>query len=149
MLQCYKDVNSWMAQNFLQLNSSKSEVLLINPPQSPCPLQSSLGPLSSNITSTARNLGVIFDSNLNFKSYVTKVTQTCFFHLRTISKIKPALTRPDLEKVINALIFSRLDYCNSLLSGLDTKTLSRLQLVQNTAARLLTGFNRREHITLV
>ena len=57
------------------------------------------------------------------------------------------LTPPDLEKVIHAFIFSRLDYCNALLSGLNQKPLSRLQLVQNSAARLLNGFNRRHHIT--
>jgi len=149
VLQCFNDVNSWMAQNFLQLNSSKSEILLINPPQSIAHFQQSLGPLSTNLSSSARNLGVIFDSHLNFKIHINKVTQSCFFHLRTISKIKPILTRSDLEKVTNALIFSRLDYCNSLLSGLDNKSISRLQLVQNAAARLLTGFNRREHITPV
>ena len=50
--------------------------------------------------------------------------------------------------VIHAFIFFRLDYCNSLLSGLGyLKNVSRLQLVQNAAARLLTGFNRRHNIT--
>ena len=53
----------------------------------------------------------------------------------------------DLEKIIHAFIFSRLDYCNSLLSGITQKSLFRLQLVQNAAARLLTGFNRQHHIT--
>ena len=59
------------------------------------------------------------------------------------------LTPTDLEKVIHTFIFSRLDYCNSLLSGIKQKSLSHLQLVQNSAARLLTGFNRRQHITPV
>ena len=52
----------------------------------------------------------------------------------------------DLEKIIHAFIFSRLDYCKSLLSGIKQKSLSHLQLIQNAAARLLTGFNRRHQI---
>ncbi|KAK0155946.1 hypothetical protein N1851_001518 [Merluccius polli] len=148
VLDCLKDVNCWMAYNFLQLNNSKSEIILFNPP---CTITSpiSLGPLSGNIKPTARNLGVILDSDLTFIPHINKVVQCCFLHIRTISKIKHFLSQPDLEKVIHTLIFSRLDYCNSLLTGINHKSLSRLQLVQNSAARLLTGFNRRHHITPV
>ncbi|KAF7659581.1 hypothetical protein LDENG_00296360, partial [Lucifuga dentata] len=45
----------------------------------------------------------------------------------------------NLEKVIHSLIFSILDYCNCLLSGINQKLISRLQHVQNAAARLLTA----------
>lgn len=43
---------------------------------------------------------------------------------------------------------TRLDYCNGLYIGIDQASLSRLQMVQNAAARLLTGTRKREHITL-
>lgn len=44
---------------------------------------------------------------------------------------------------------SRLDYCNSLYFGLNSTLLHRLQIVQNAAARLLTGTGRRVSITPV
>lgn len=46
-------------------------------------------------------------------------------------------------------ISSRLDYCNSLYTGISQNALSRLQLVQNSAARILTGTKKREHITTI
>lgn len=55
----------------------------------------------------------------------------------------------NLETAIHAFITSRLDYCNVLFAGLSCSSLSRLQLVQNTAARFLTRTRKREHITPV
>ena len=78
-----------------------------------------------------------------------KVTQSCFFHLRNISKIKPILTTQDLEKIIHAFVSSRLDYCNGLYTNLNSSSIHKLQLIQNTAARILTNTNRKAHITPV
>ncbi|KAF7645688.1 hypothetical protein LDENG_00200040, partial [Lucifuga dentata] len=58
------------------------------------------------------------------------------FQLRTISKIRHFLSPSDLERVIHALISSRLDYCNSLYHGISQVAISHLQLIQNAAAQL-------------
>ena len=50
---------------------------------------------------------------------------------------------------MHASVSSRLDYCNGLYTTLNLSSISRLQLVQNTAARILTNTNRRAHITPV
>ena len=86
---------------------------------------------------------------MNFEFHIKKVTQSCFYHLRNISKLKPILTPQDLEKIIHAFVSSRLDYCNGLYTTLNSSSLHKLQLVQNTAARILTNTNRRAHITPV
>ncbi len=72
-----------------------------------------------------------------------------FFHLKSISKLKSILSFEDMEKVVHAIVSFPLDYCNVLYLGVSQASLSRLQLVQNSAARLLMGTKKREHITPV
>ncbi len=59
------------------------------------------------------------------------------------------LTFSVAETLINTFVFLRIDYCNALLAGVSKATLSNLQLVQNSAARILTRTSAREHITPV
>ena len=97
------------------------------------------------LSSTVRNLGVTFDSHLKFDKQISNVVRTSFFQLRLLAKVKIFLSRHDLEKAIHALISSRLDYCNALYVGVSQSSLSRLQLVQNAAARLLTNTQTCAH----
>lgn len=110
-------------------------------------LSETLGSYASHLSSTVRNLGVVLDSSLKLDKQVAAVVKTSFYQLRQISKAMPYLRHNDLEKLIHAFITSRLDYCNSLYLGLQLSLIQRLQLVQNAAARLLSGTRRHDHIT--
>lgn len=75
------------------------------------------------------------------------LTRNCFFHLRNISTLRTLVSKVELKKIIHALISSPLDYCNSLFTCLSHKELHCLQVVQNSAARLLTHTSKRMHIS--
>jgi hypothetical protein len=67
-----------------------------------------------------------------------------------LGRIRKCLSSDNLKRLVNALHdISHLDYCNGLLYGLPDKDISKLQRVQNSAARLITGTRRNEHITPV
>ena len=66
--------------------------------------------------------------------------------IRSIGRIRKYITRENLKLFVNALVISRLDYCNSILYGLPKQQLDKLQRIQNTATRLITGTKRYEHI---
>ncbi len=92
-----------------------------------------------------RNLGVILETDLSFSSHVNKSA----YHLKNIARIRCFVSSQDLEKLVHGFITSRVDYCNGLLTGLPKKTIRQLQLIQNTAARILTRTRKSEHITPV
>src|SRR5688572_1951464 len=45
----------------------------------------------------------------------------------------------------NALVSSRIDYCNSLLSGINKSNILKLQRVPNSLARAITNTSKYEH----
>uniref|UniRef100_A0A8C8DHB1 Reverse transcriptase domain-containing protein n=1 Tax=Oryzias sinensis TaxID=183150 RepID=A0A8C8DHB1_9TELE len=147
LLNCILDIKLWMAENFLQLNQDKTEVLIIGPEDK----REMIIPKLRNFKSSqcVRNLGVLFDSELNFTPHIRNIVKTGFYHLKNIARVRPFLPLASTEVLMHAFIFSRLDYCNALLSGLPKKSISNLQLLQNSAARVLTRTRGREHITLV
>ncbi len=104
---------------------------------------------SSTITPSAsvRNLGVIFDDQLTFKEHIAKTARSCRFALHNIRKIRPFLTEHAAQLLVQALVISRLDYCNALLAGLPSNTIKPLQMIQNAAARLVFSEPKRAHVT--
>ena len=106
-----------------------------------------IGDALVNPTTAVRSLGVILDSTLSFKEQIGSVCKRSFYHLRRIASIKRHLNRSSLCRLLHAFVTSTLDYGNSLLAGLPVTQVRRLQRVQNSAARLVTGTTRRDSAT--
>ena len=81
------------------------------------------------------------------------INDTCrsgYYHLRGINKIRKYLSDCRTKTVIETLVISRMDYCNSIYNGFPTKkTFKKIQLVQNAAARVITKTSRRDHISQI
>ena len=143
MLQsCITGVSAWMAQSKLKLNPSKTEFLLIGS-KSQREKFINLFPLAvldneMNLADSARNLGVFFDSGLNFRQHISQVSSSCFYHIRDLERIRKSLPLALAKQIAVALVTSKLDYCNSLLHEIPAKDLQQLQRVQNCLARVVT-----------
>ena len=151
--RCLADIHAWMTNNKLKLNNDKTEIMLFG-------TKSSLADV--NITSLevagtrvhvsdgpVRNLGVLLDNSLSMSSQVNRMVQSACFHLRNIGQVRNKLTESSTKSLVQSLVISRLDYGNSLLCGLPIDLVTKLQLVQNKAARLITLTKKRDHITPV
>ena len=86
---------------------------------------------------SVRDLGIIIDNGLTMIPHVNKLIGLCYFNIRQLRTIRRSLTRDAAHALVRALIHSRLDYCNGLLSGLPDYMMGRLQSVLKSAARLV------------
>jgi len=78
-------------------------------------------------------LCVTFYSHLNFDKHISNVCSSPYFHNRALRHIRPFL---DLETL--CFFRSRLNYLNSIHTGIFSRNIHRLQLVQNSLARVVT-----------
>ena len=92
----------------------------------------------------ARNLGVHMDQ---IREHVKKICRSSMSALKSISQIRNFLSKESTEKLIHAFVSSRIDSCNALLFGITEKDIFKLQIVQNSAARIVERARRRDPIT--
>ena len=64
-----------------------------------------------------------------------------------MSRIHKFLKIPAAKTIVHSLIASRLDYCNSVLTGIPNCDISKLQSAQNAAVRLVMNTKKHDHIT--
>ena len=149
---CLADIEIWMHKNMLKLNSDKTEVILFTSVHNKKHLDGlsiNFGGAQISSSSSVRNLGVVFDQSLSMEKHFNAICRSGYAQLRNIGHIRKYLTNAATQSLVNGLVTSRLDYCNALLYGLPNTQLDRLQLVQNTAARIITKTSRYSHITPV
>ena len=91
-----------------------------------------------------KNVGVWIDCNLTMNKHVNSIVSHCYKILKDIGRVKKYLGRSQLERILHAVISSRLDQCNSLLVNMSKENLHKYQKLQNAAARLILGRRRRD-----
>ena len=92
---------------------------------------------------------VYLDTAMTLGKQISTTCQTAYMHMRRINSIRQYLTGSADKTIIQMIVVSRLDYCNSLYNGLPMKSIIKLQLAQNSAARIIDRTPRRAHMTQV
>lgn len=149
MERCIAAVKAWALENKLVLNDAKTELIHMNSRfRSTLPSPSlSVGDTVIEPSQCARNLGVMIDSNLRMEDQISAVCKSAMAAIRKISQIRHYLSDENTATLVHAFVTSRLDACNSLIYLLPDTLTSKLQRIQNTAARLVARIPRHHHIT--
>ena len=83
------------------------------------------------------DLGVVIDQELRMDAHVGIMTRSCFYQLRQLRTIRQSLSDSATRMLIHSFGVTRVDYCNSVLSGITVVQTDRVQRILNAAARLL------------
>ena len=141
-----------MGSNRLKLNADKTQVIWVGTRQQLDKIHITELQLQSEkvqFADTVSDLGVVVDSQLIMSAHMTAVSRSCLFQLRQLRTVRHSLSMDAAKTLVSAFISSRLDYCNSLLAGVTSGLLTKLQSVQNAAARFATMSWKFDHITPV
>jgi len=104
---------------------------------------------SVSVVDGVRDLGVVINSRLTMSDHVTTLCRSRYYQLRQLRPVAKALPEAAAKFLVQVFVSCRLDYCNAPFYGMTDNLFRRLQSIQNTAARLLTGTRRRDHISPV
>ena len=143
---------TYFLQNGMKINTAKTELMVIGDKSA---LQSAaaeparvefIGETLKPV-STARNLGVMFDSRFSFEPHIDSVIHKCFGILIGLMHAKQLLPAKVLPTVVNALVMSHVRYCSQVFACANKTALKRLQKVQNFAARVISGRRKFDHVS--
>ena len=141
---CANDIKEWLISNisniYLLLNTSKTTLLNLSPSPTYFPPFLIYNIVISPST-TASNLGVLFDSTLYSIPHITTITKSANYHLFRIRKIRKSITVSLTKTLVNSLVLSRIDYCSSILINLPLSSISSLNRV--ICSSISTTYNLR------
>jgi hypothetical protein len=150
MEKCIDEIRRFLQDNKLCNNSNKTEFMLIGSKHNLKKIN------CNNITvdcskieasKSVKNLGVIFDRLMKMDEQVSNMCKKAFFNIKNIAHIRNSLDKEDAKTAVHALVTPHLDYGKALLSGVTSKNLNRLQVAQNSAARLIERLRRNDRIS--
>ena len=141
---------TWFNANSLKMNSSKTDFILLG-------TQSSLNKIpdfkfdfcdrSFTASNGVKILGVTVDQTLSWDKHITELLRKCYSILCSLNKFRRHFSTEALVAIIQAHVFSQILYCLPVWGGACQNQLKRVQKMINFAARIVTGANRREHIS--
>ena len=140
---CIYHLCDWFNSNFLKVNCNKTNLIAFNSFSVDSAIRINVSGVNVYPSSSVHYLGVTLDHSLSFEPHVLEICRSSFAFLRSLYRIRSYLPYAAVLSLVNVFIFSRLDYCNSILSFCNNRTIGRLQRVQNCLVRLVKFLPRR------
>ena len=119
-----------MRINLLKLNNDKTEFMIIETRQQlqkVSKLMIEIGQDTIVNTPSAGNLGFHYDEEFKNTTHINKLCCGLTVTIKKITKVRHNINKETIKTLMQALVLSKLDYCNSLLLGLNQYMITKLQ----------------------
>jgi len=142
-------VNNWAKNNCLALNPQKSCILPISkfdiPVSSISPVF--VGDAQLNVVNKATNLGFVINSSLSCKDHINSVISKIYFTLRNLRRTAHFTPLRTKQLLVKQLILPTITYAEIVYSSLDSRSLQKLKVAFNFAARYIYNLKRFESVS--
>ena len=140
-----------MSRNALKINEDKTVFIIFYAKHYTYDRMSiQIGTNTIQHNNNVKILGVTLDAHMTREKHISNTCRTSYMQIRRISSIWRYPTVYAVKKtLVQDTVTLRLDYCNSISTNLPMKSIHRLQITQNSAARLISCTPRHEQITHV
>ncbi len=95
----------------------------------------------------AKDLGVLWSSQITMISQIANVCKISTLHLRNIMNIRKYLSTTALKCIVHSFVTSRLYSNNALLYNVRSCHLQKLQRVQNWTVKVILGRKKYDHVS--
>ena len=141
-----KKLHNWCNANKLTINPSKSTAILISPKPNTLITNANITINNSSITisKTAKYLGVMIDSKLNFQNHIKIIESKLSRGIGILYRLKAVLPREALCKIYFALFHPHLLYRLVVWGSTFPTYMSKLESLQNKAVKIIGGGTTRK-----
>ena len=144
-------LQNWLIANRLTLNVLKTEFMLIGSRQRIATLTQeldlSINGISLKRVNSSKCLGVEIDEFLTWDAHIASISRKVSSGIGVLKKIKPFVPTFNLISVYQSIVEPYFDYCSIVWDDISDHLTDKLQILQNRAARVITGADYRMHIS--
>ena len=147
-----EDIKARMHLHYMKINTGKMEFVLFHPESESSKViirGTFLEGQCIRFAEKAKNIGVLLDQHLSFEQQVNKVVSHSYRLMRNIGRIRKMISKEFLQDLVHSVVTLRIDYCNSLYVSTSKANISKLQKLQNSAARLVSNSRRNQSASVL
>jgi hypothetical protein len=147
---CLTTIEKWTSNNYLQLNTSKTEIMIVGSKDQLAKIPKSdlsINGIAFISKNSFRDLGVIIDHHLKMDRHIDNICRVAYSHLRSIHRLRKSLNHATTSILVHSLVLSRIDACTAVLHGTDKSQLKKLQRVIKATFRVTYQLKKRDRIS--